>query len=275
MYRETHHMSYDNCWLELKEVEAWHGSRQVFEKLSLNLKLRENTLILGPNGAGKSALVKLICRSLYPVVKPNSALKIFGSESVRLTQLRSRIGVVSTELELRTPGYASAIDIVMSGMFGSIGIGRSQKPNDNQILKVSELMKDLGLSKISKRVFAQLSDGERRRLLIARALVNNPDVLVLDEPIKGLDLKARHQTLNLIRKLSRAGTTILMVTHQIESIVEEIQRVIFLKDGILIGDGAPKNQLKSDLLSRLFETPLEVIHINGYWQVLPGDISSI
>jgi iron complex transport system ATP-binding protein len=66
-----------------------------------------------------------------------------------------------------------------------------------------------------------------------------------------------------------------MVTHQIESIVEEIERVIFLKDGILIGDGAPKNQLKSDLLSGLFETPLEVIHINGYWQILPGDISSI
>jgi len=268
--RNYQEMLAENYWLQLKEVEAWLGPRQVFKNLSISLKFGENTVILGPNGAGKSALVKLINRSIYPVVKTGSSLKIFGSETVNLIKLRKRIAVVSTELELRTAGSISGRDIVLSGLFGSIGIGRNHKPSGVQINKVRKIMEELELWQYAPRPFGQLSDGERRRLLIARALINNPEILVLDEPTNGLDLKARHQTLQIIRRISKASTTILMVTHQVESIVDEIQRVLFISQGKIIGDGPPKQKMKSNVLSNLYGTPLDVSNFNGYWQVFPA-----
>ena len=121
-------MTDENPWLEIKDVEAWLGSTQVFRSLTLRLMKGENTAILGPNGSGKTALVKLISRNIYPIVKRGSTLKIFGNQTIKLNQLRSRIGVVSTDLEVRTPDFISAKDVVLSGLYGSIGINRNRIP---------------------------------------------------------------------------------------------------------------------------------------------------
>ena len=263
-------MKYENQWLEIKEVEAWLGPTQVFRKLSLTLKQGENTAILGPNGSGKTALVKLITRNIYPIVKRGSTLKIFGNQTIKLNQLRSRIGVVSTDLEARTPDYISAKDVVLSGLYGSIGINRNRSPNEKEIKKVQNLISELGLGDIDARSFGQLSDGERRRLLIARAMINEPEVLILDEPTNGLDLKARHQLLKCIRSLCKGKTTIILITHRVEDIVKEIERIIFLKKGEIILDGATNDLLQSEPLGKLYETPLEIVFANGYYQVIPG-----
>jgi ABC-type molybdenum transport system ATPase subunit/photorepair protein PhrA len=106
------------------------GPRRVFRNLSLDLRLGEHTVILGPNGAGKSALIKLLSREIYPVVKPGSRLRIFGEETVNLWDLRRRVGMVSPDLQTRTSGTVPAADVVLSGFFGSVGIGLSQQPTE-------------------------------------------------------------------------------------------------------------------------------------------------
>ena len=257
-------------YLELEAIEAWLGPRRVFENLSLRLQPGEHTVVLGPNGSGKSSLVKLLSRELYPVVKPGSRLRIFGSETVNLWQLRGRIGLVSQDLQAGYVGRVPAADVVLSGFFGSVGIGRSQQPSADQRARVAELMARLGLADLAERPYAQLSDGQRRRLLLARALVHDPAVLVLDEPTNGLDLKAKHQLLEILRDLARSGTTLLLVTHQIEAILPEIQRAVLLRKGRVVGDGPVDDLLQDGPLSALFDTHLRVCHANGYRQVVPA-----
>lgn len=257
-------------YLELEAVEAWLGPRPVFGNLNLCLHLGEHAVILGPNGAGKSALIKLLSRELYPVVKPGSALRLFGSTRVNLWELRSRIGLVSSDLQRRTAAVVPAAEVVLSGWFGSVGIGRSQQPNAAQRRRVADLMAELGLAELAERPYGQLSDGQQRRLLLARALVHAPEVLVLDEPTNGLDLRARHQLLTALRRLAGSGTTLLMVTHQLSAVIPEIERVLLLKQGQLVGDGPPDRLLTDAPLSALFDTPLRVVEAEGWRQVLPG-----
>lgn len=259
-------------YLELEAVQAWLGPRQVFHDLSLRLHEGEHTLVLGPNGAGKSALIQLISRELYPVVRPGSALRLFGSSTINLWDLRRRVGFVSSALEQRyraSVGTAAA-DVVLSGFFGSVGIGRLTAADRSQRQRVADLIEELHLTALADRPFAQLSDGERRRVLLARALVHIPEVLVLDEPTNGLDLRARHQLLADLRRLASSGTTLLVVTHQLEAVIPETSRVLLLRDGRLVGDGSPAELLQSAPLSALFDTPLQVLEQGGWRQVLPA-----
>ena len=257
-------------YLELEAIEAWLGPRQVFERLTLQLNRGEHTVILGPNGSGKSALIKLLSRELYPVVQRGSWLRIFGSERVNLWELRRRIGLVSADLQASYNPAVAARDVVLSGFFGSVGLGRSQQVTAAMDHRLAELMVQLGLDALQQRPYGQLSDGQRRRLLLARALVHGPELLVLDEPSNGLDLQAKHQLLDALRQLARSGTTLLLVTHQIEAIIPEIGRAVLLKSGRVVGDGPAAEMLRDAPLSALFDTPLKVFSLDGYRQVLPA-----
>jgi iron complex transport system ATP-binding protein len=258
-------------YLDIQAVDAYLGQRLVFENLSMSLALGQNTVILGPNGAGKSALIKLLSRQIYPVVKPGSWLKIFGQETVNLWDLRGRIGLVSNDLQADYIGTVSASKVVLSGFFGSVGIGRSQQPSSAQMELVGKLLNELGLEELAERPYRQLSDGQRRRLLLARALVHKPQVLVLDEPTNGLDLKAKHQLLFNLRSLAQAGTTLLLVTHQFEAIIPEISRCVFLSQGRVVGDGPVAELIQNAPLSTLFDTPLQVGTAGGYRQIFPAE----
>ena len=257
-------------YLDLQSIEAYLGPRPVFSNLSLKLHLGEQTVILGPNGSGKSSLIKLLSREIYPVVKPGSWLRIFGEERVNLWDLRARIGLVSPDLQATYGASVLASDVVLSGFFGSVGLGRSQQANGRQRQRSQELLVQLDLEPLADRPFGQLSDGQKRRLLLARALVHRPEVLVLDEPTNGLDLKAKHQLLEILRQLAQAGTTLLLVTHQIETIIPEIQRCVLLRQGQIVGQGSCQELLQDGPLSALFATPLKVIEAQGYRQVLPA-----
>jgi iron complex transport system ATP-binding protein len=204
------------------------------------------------------------------VVKPESALRIFGSPTVNLWELRRRIGLVSPDLQVGYAGGVSAADVVLSGFFGSVGMGRSQQPTPAMQALVAHLMDQLHLADLADRPYGQLSDGQRRRLILARSLVHDPEVLVLDEPTNGLDLQAKHQLLQILRELARAGTTLLLVTHQIEAILPEISRAVLLRQGSVVGDGPVSELLRDGPLSALFDTPLQVLSANGYRQVLPA-----
>ena len=257
-------------WLDLINVEAWLGGRPILHNLNLQLKLKQSTTVLGPNGSGKSSLVKLIDRSLYPIVRPQSHLRLFGSETVNLWALRSRLGVVSSELEHRLHPKTAVEEVVVSSFFGSTRLGRDQVPNSEQWEKARELLNELQLHGIHERLYGELSDGQRRRILIARALVHQPEVLVLDEPSRALDLQASHQLLAILQGLIQGGTTVVQVTHRVDTIVPEMKRVLFLDGGTIVKSGTPAELLRPKDLSKLFRTPLEVVEKNGFRQVLPG-----
>ncbi|MFM7236167.1 MAG: ABC transporter ATP-binding protein [Cyanobium sp.] len=257
-------------YLESKAVEAWLGPRRVFHHLCLSLFKGENTAVLGPNGSGKSSLIKLLCRELYPVVKQGSWLRLFGEESINLWQLRSRMGVLTQEQHNIYRGDVRGFDVVLSGFFGSVGLGRSQQPDERQRSRVAQLMAEMGLEALAQESFQHLSEGQRRRLLLARSLVHQPEVLVLDEPTNGLDLQARYQLLEQLGQRARQGTTLLLVTHRLEEIQPEISRVVFLKEGTVMADGPTDELLRDQPLSTLFNTPLRVVTGGGYRQVLPA-----
>jgi len=257
-------------YLELEQVEAWQGPRPVLQGVDLRLHLGEHTVVLGPNGAGKSALIKLLTRELYPVVQAGSSLRLFGHSTVNLWELRGRMGHVSADLQA---GYRPQIpteEVVLSGWFGSVGIGRHHQATATQRMRAHGLLHQMGLGGLERRPFAELSDGQRRRVLLARAIVHRPELLVLDEPTNGLDPQARHLLLRLLRQLAVQGTTLLLVTHQLEAVIPEISRAVLLQEGRIVGDGVAEALLTAERLSRLFDTPLQVVQRDGWRQLLPA-----
>ena len=264
-----------NNWLEIRHGEAWLGGAPVLHDINLDLKLGESTTVLGPNGAGKSCLVKLIDRSLHPIVQEQAYLHLFGRSTVNLWQLRQRLGVVSTPMEERIPGAISGLDVVLAGFFGSTRLGLDQNPSSEQRIRAIKVVEQLDLQAISDHPYGRLSDGQRRRLLIARALVHEPDVLVLDEPSRALDLKGCHQLMHTLRDLCRHGTTLVQVTHRIDTIIPEMKRVLFLDKGRIVGDGTPAEMLTSTKLSALYGTSLTVVEAHGFRDVLPAEAKLI
>lgn len=257
-------------YLELERVEAWQGPRPVLQGLDLRLNLGEHTVVLGPNGAGKSALIKLLSRELYPVVQAGSSLRLFGNSTVNLWELRGRMGHVSADLQAGYRPQVPAEQVVLSGWFGSMGIGRHHQASEPQRQRALKLLEQMGLGGLEHRPFGELSDGQRRRLLLARALVHRPELLVLDEPTNGLDPQARHLLLRILRRLAGEGTTLLLVTHQLEAVIPEISRAVLLKGGRIVGDGSIGELFTAERLSDLFDTPLQLVQRRGWRQLLPA-----
>lgn len=256
--------------LEIQNATVYRGRTRVFEDLSLTISLGSHTVILGPNGAGKSTLLKLLSRELYPVVRAGSFVRVFGREDWNVWELRSHLGLVSDDLQSAYGGAVSGLDVIRSGLYSSIGIWPGQQFTAADQERAIELLRMLGVAELEDKPFAAMSTGERRRFLLGRALISNPDALVLDEPTAGLDLKARFQYLDLIRGLMRRGKTVILVTHHIHEIPPEMERVILLKEGNVVADGKKKTVLTSRRLSRLFETPVELVRANGYYQAVPA-----
>ena len=242
---------------------------RALDSVTLSIAQGEHVAILGPNGSGKSTLIKLISRDLYPILKPDPwHFRIQGRDRWRLFDLRHILGVVSNDwMELCTRDY-SGYEIALSGFFGSIGIWPNHEVTAAMKQKTREVLDLLEISHLADRNTNQMSSGEARRILIARALVHGPQALVLDEPTTSLDLHATHELRTILSKLARSGISILMVTHHLPDIIAEIGRVILIKDGRIYRDGPKETVLESATLSALFGTPVEVLVRSGYYHVL-------
>jgi iron complex transport system ATP-binding protein len=160
--------------------------------------------------------------------------------------------------------------VILSGYYSSLDTWEHQQFSAADRARAEQVMEVLGIAALRDRTFAAMSTGEQRRFLLGRALINDPDTLLLDEPTSGLDLKACFQYLDLIRSLMRAGKTIILVTHHIHEIPPEISRVVLLKNGTVFADGDKATILSSDRLSQLFDTPIELVRANGFYQAMPG-----
>ena len=256
--------------LELKNLSVARGGKKIFSGITLSIPSGCNTAILGPNGAGKSTFLKLLTREIYPIPAAGSSLEIFGEKLWNIWELRSRIGIVSNDLQYMFPAETLGNDVVRSGFFASIGMWKDRRTTPEQERDAKKILRELGIEKLAKREFGSCSTGEQRRLILARALVSKPSALILDEPTSGLDLRAAILYVEFLRKLMREGTTVILVTHNIGEIPPEIRRVILIKSGTIAGDGVPEKMLTSKSLSALFEIPLSIAQNNGFFQAAPA-----
>lgn len=256
--------------VEIKDVTVYRGDAKVFSDFSLEIPLDCHTAILGPNGAGKSTLLKLLSRELHPVHREGSYVRLFGQEQWNVWSLRKRLGIVSHDLQHQYLDHVRGMEIVLSGRYASIGVYSHQQFSDDDRTRAATIIGELGIMHLKDRTFSEMSTGEQRRFLLGRALIHRPSALILDEPTSGLDLKACMQYLDLMRTLIRQNKTIVLVTHHIHEIPPEVSRIVLLKQGAIVADGKKPDILTAENLSALFETPLEVVQVNGFYQVMPG-----
>jgi iron complex transport system ATP-binding protein len=250
--------------LDMSGVSVVAGGRPILDSLDLMIDAGEHVAILGANGSGKSTLVKLIARQLYP--RAGATMRVFGRESWNVRELRGLLGIVSPAIQGDFTGNErlEAFEAVASGFFGARGLWR-QAPTDAMRAASHEALARMGAAHLAGRDMASLSTGEARRVLIARALVHGPRALLLDEPCAGLDPATRRRFLETLRGLARDGTTILMVTHHIEEILPEIDRVVMLREGRLLRDGAKADLIDPATLGELFGAPMTVERRGGWF----------
>jgi iron complex transport system ATP-binding protein len=255
--------------IELENITVRRDERVALDSVTLSIAQGEHVAILGPNGCGKSTLIKLISRDLYPIQKPEPwALRIMGRDQWRLFDLRHHLGIVSNDwMQMCTRDY-SGYEIVLSGFFGSVGIWPYHPVTAEMERKAHEVMELLEISHLSSRSTNEMSSGEARRILIARALVHDPRALVLDEPTTSLDLRATWELREVLRKLAANGISILMVTHHLPDIIPEMGRVVLIRAGRVVMDGQKESVLEAGALSGLFGVPVEVLERGGYYHVL-------
>jgi len=255
--------------LDFQNVTVERGGRVALDGVTLSIAQGEHAAILGPNGSGKSTLIKVIARELYPRLKAEPwSLRILGRERWRLFDLRHHLGVVSNDWAgLCTRDY-SGYEIVLSGFFGSVGIWPNHQVTPEMERQARAVMDLLEIAQLAERNTNEMSSGEARRILIARALVHGPQALLLDEPTNSLDLYAAHELRETLRKLAARGVSILMVTHHLPDIIPEMRRVALLRGGRVVGDGPKEELLEAGTLSKVFGLPLEVLERRGYYHVL-------
>jgi iron complex transport system ATP-binding protein len=264
--------------VELRNATLVRGRTRVFENLSLAVARGEHTAVLGPNGAGKSSFIRMLTLDDRPRAMDNGTapLRLFGRASWDLTELRARLGVVTGDLDAgfgvgTSGGRVCGLDVALSGLLGSHGVFSHHEVTEAMRDRAREALMRVGASHLGERPLNELSAGERRRVLIARALVTKPEALVLDEPTAGLDPVARYRFMESIRGLAHDGTTLILVTHHIDEVIPEIKRVVLLKDGRVAFDGPAENALTSAQLGHVFGGPVVVERSGGYYHVRPFD----
>lgn len=255
--------------LELLHADVWRGDQRVFHDLSLKVRSDESLAILGPNGAGKSTLLKLITGELRAAAEPGSVARLFGEDLWSLEDLRHRLGLVSPEEAQRFDPEEPAADVVLSSLRGAFGVTRWMRFSKVERQSAREAMELAGVEDLAVRAYGELSSGERRRFLLARALVHEPEALLLDEPTTALDFPSAFAFIAVVRGLIRRGRGVIWVTHHPSEIPPEISRVILLKQGRVFADAVPRKALTSANLSELYDLPLRVRWRDGFCQVTP------
>jgi iron complex transport system ATP-binding protein len=249
-------------FIELRQVNVARGGRVVLHDVNLTIRAGEHVAILGPNGCGKSTLILTMTCQIYPIVQPGMVVRIFGRERWDLTELRKRFGVVAAGLLGELPGERTAVttglDAVIAGFFSASTLWPNLRVTGEMRERAAEALERMEALDLAERLVGEMSAGEKRRILIARALVHRPRQLLLDEPSNALDLAAQRELRETLRRLAREGTGLVLVTHHLGDILPEIERVILMRGGRIVGDGPREELLTETRLSELFQTPVRI-----------------
>jgi iron complex transport system ATP-binding protein len=253
--------------LALNHVTVMRGEFAALQDITLRVEAGEHLCILGPNGCGKSTLIKTITRECYPLADAGSSIAILGRERWNVFELRSLLGIVSPDLLASCTSDATGRDVVLSGFFSSTRIFPHHAPNPELLEKTDAALARLGIAHLAARPVAQMSSGEAKRTLIARALVHEPQTLLFDEPSNALDIGAQLQLRDTMRALANGGLGILLVTHHVSEIIPEIARVVLLREGRIVADGPKGDMLTSERLSALFGADIQIARRDGYYSL--------
>jgi iron complex transport system ATP-binding protein len=253
--------------LDLQNIRVMRGDKTVLNDFTLRVDSNQRVVILGPNGCGKSTLIKTITRECYPVIREASSMKILGQDSWNVFELRSLLGIVSNDLMSACTGEATGRDVVLSGFFSSTDIFPNHTVTPEQKEQADSALAQLKISHLADRPVSQMSSGEARRVLIARALVHHPRALLFDEPSNSLDVLARHSLRQSMSMLANSGIGIILVTHDLSDIVPEIDRVLLMSGGRIVADGRKQDMLKPERLAALFGIELKLAQEDGYYHL--------
>jgi iron complex transport system ATP-binding protein len=253
--------------IEFERVTVMRGKTVALQDVSLRIGVGEHIAILGPNGCGKSTLIKAITRECYPLIAEGSSVRILGEQRWNVAELRTLLGIVSSDLMSTCTRSVSGRDIVLSGFFSSIGIWPHQEVTSEMHEAAERAMAMLEVSHLAERCTDEMSSGEARRVLLARALVHDPRALILDEPSVALDLFAQHELRLILQKLAQSGIGIVMVTHHLSDLIPEIRRVVLMNRGRVIADGPVREILNQGRLAELFGRPVELSERDGYYNL--------
>jgi iron complex transport system ATP-binding protein len=253
-------------FLELEHVHVARGDKVVLHDVNLRVDAGEHISILGPNGCGKSTLIKTMTCECYPLALEGTRVSIFGRERWDLTELKKRLGVVSPELPGKPTLKTTGRDAVLTGFFSSSTLWPNLVVTEAMRLRAEEVLERVGATAIAEKVVGEMSAGEQRRVMIGRALVGSgADMLLLDEPSNALDLAAQQDLRAMLRRLAQQGTGMLLITHHIADILPEIGRVILMRAGRIVADGAKDKLLKAEVLSELFGAEVRVTERDGFF----------
>lgn len=256
-------------FIEFKNVSVLRDDKKILNDITLNIGNDENTAIIGPNGCGKSTFIKLITGKIYPsYTGDDTVCSIFGNSRWNIFDLRSLLGIVTNELQYDFHNEITGKEAVISGFFASIGIFSNHKVTREMEIKADEAIELMEVSHLAQRRLDTMSSGEARRFLIARALVNNPKVLVLDEPSNSLDIASMIKFHSIVRKIAAGKTRIILVTHFISDIIPEIKRFVLLKDGKIFADGKRDEVFTGAKMSSLFGINVDLVEKSGVSQIV-------
>ena len=253
--------------LELTGATVVRDGRAILTVDHFTIAEGEHIAILGPNGSGKSTLVKLLTRDVVPLWVDPPPVLFRGRSRIALQDARRLLGVVSADAQEQAYVQLSAIEVVLGGFFGSLGVPTHRVPTPEQRDRAVAALAELEATHLAERIMTTLSTGEARRVLFARALVHDPAVLVLDEPTNGLDPHASYHVRQAVRTLARGGRSLVLVTHHVEDISPEIDRVVMLRDSRIVADGPKKELLTSERLSELFTIPARLEERDGEYRL--------
>jgi iron complex transport system ATP-binding protein len=264
----------DDPLLELTDATVVKDGVRILDGLTLTIRAGEHTAILGPNGAGKTTLLNLLTHDDYAFADDQAppTVRVFGSDRWNVFDLRSQLGIISADLHQRfvaghSAGRIRGEEAVVSGFFATQGFLINRPVTPEMRRRAVDALERLEAGHLSAKWMNEMSTGEARRILIARALVTEPRALILDEPSNGLDVVARLRFLETVRAIARRGTTVVFITHHVEEIIPEIGQVILMRQGRVMAAGPKASMLTGERLSALFDGPVCVEENRGYYYV--------
>ena len=251
--------------LELADVTVRRGDATLGEGVDWTVEEDERWVVLGPNGAGKTTLLQVVSAQIHPT---SGVVGILGEVlgTVDVFELRPRIGLTSAALADRIPRAERVHDVVVSASYAVIGRWREHY-DDLDHARADELLTELGAGHLVDRTFGTLSEGERKRVQIARSLMADPELLLLDEPAAGLDLGGREDLVSTLSVLAmdELSPATVLVSHHVEEIPPGFTHAMLLREGKVVASGPLEHVMTEDVVSTTFGMPLQLRHEDGRW----------
>jgi len=262
---------HEDIVVQMAGVGVRRGTTDLLAGVDWSVELDERWVILGANGAGKTTLLQLAAAQLHPT---SGSVHVLGERLGRVDvfELRPRIGLTSAALAQRIPAAETVLDLVMSAGYAVLGRWRESYEAADQA-RARALLRRFGVAGLADRPFGTLSEGERKRVQIARALMTDPELMLLDEPAAGLDLGGRETLVGQLAELAADpdAPTLVLVTHHVEEVPPGFSHALLLREGRVVAAGLIDEVLTAEHLSATFAMPLALEQANGrYFARLAG-----